>query len=304
MTVFTAVRLNLFTILNGKLMTAAEIAVKIDSHSDILESLLRVCEGMKFLTCERGRFGNTSFSEKYLVEGEPYYMGDLIKLQYHELGNWGNLYNILVKNKGEDDSKETVHTIFIKAMNNLGQIGEAEALTDAVDMSNCKRMADFGGGSGLYSIALCQKYPHLQVTLVDKKETLEVTRKFLADTSVKSRIILQEADIARDMLEEKYDTVLLSDVVYDARIARAVLKNAFHCLIPGGQLIIRGYYSDSGENDSLFSRLFVLQEIVFDPEREVLSMSGLAECVEKSGFDIIHQGQLTERSQILLARKE
>ena len=304
MTVFTAVRLDLFSLLKDKHMTSAEIATETDTHPDILEAFLRACEAMGFLKHEQGRFGNTAFSEKYLVEGEPYYVGDLIKLQYHELGNWGNLYNILLKNKGEDDSKETVHTIFIKAMNNLGQIGEAEALTDAVDMSNCKRMADFGGGSGLYSIALCKKYPHLQVTLVDKKETLEVTREFLADTSVKSRIILQEADIVRDILEEKYDTVLLSDVVYDARIAEPVLNNVRNCLTPGGQLIIRGYYSNPVGKDSLFSRLFVLQEFVFDPEREVLTMSGLAECVEKSGFDITHRAQLTERSQILLAKKE
>ena len=160
-----------------------------------------------------------------------------------------------------------------------------------------------GSGSGLYSITLCQKYPQLQVTLVDKKETLEATREFLADTPVKARIILQEADIVRDTFKEKYDAVLLSDVIYDARIAKPVLKNAYHCLNPGGLLIVRGYYSDPVGEDSLFSRLFVLQELVFDPKREVLNMSNLSEWIENNGFEIIHRGQLTERSQILIATK-
>jgi 2-polyprenyl-3-methyl-5-hydroxy-6-metoxy-1,4-benzoquinol methylase len=303
MVTFTAVRLNLFSIINDKPMTVDEIAAKTDSHIHILESLLRACEGMGFLTYKLGRFGNTSFSKKYLVEGQTQYVGNLIKLQYHEMENWGNLYKFILKNKPTGNSEETDHQIFIKAMNNLGCIGEAEALTDRVDLSNCKRMADFGGGSGLYSIALCQKHPQLQVTLMDKSETLEVTKEYLAGASVKSRIILQKADIVEDILEEEYDAVLLSDVIYDVRIARLVLKNAFNCLKPGGQLIIRGYYSDPGGEDSIFSRLFVLQELVFDPEREVLSMSSLSESVENGGFDIIHRGQLTERSQILIAKK-
>jgi len=303
MVTFTAVRLNLFSIINDKPRTVDEIAAKTNAHAHILESLLRVCEGIGFLTCEGDRFGNTSFSTKYLVETQPHYVGDLIKLQCNEMENWGNLYNIILKNKFKDDSEEVVHKTFIKAMNNLGCIGEAEALIDRVDLSNCTRIADFGGGSGLYSIALCQKYPQLQVTLIDKSETLEVTQEYLAGTSVKSRIILKKADIGEDKLEEEYDAVLLSDVIYDVRVARLVLQNAFNCLKPGRQLIIRGYYSDPGGEDSIFSRLFVLQELVFDPEREVLSMSSLSECVENGGFDIIHRGQLTERSQFLIAKK-
>lgn len=303
MAVFTAVRLNLFSIIKDKYMSADEIAAKTDYHATILDYLLRVCESIGFLSYDQGRYGNTSFSAKYLVEGEPHYVGDLIKLQYHEMENWRNLYNYILKNKFNDDSENADHQTFIKAMNNLGRMGEAEALTKAVDLSNCQRMADFGGGSGLYSISLCQKHPQLQAILLDKKETLEVTRKFLAKTSLKARIILQEADIVGDTLKEKYDAVLLSDVIYDARIAKPVLKNAHHCLNRGGQLIVRGYYSDPTGEDSLFSRLFVLQEIVFDPKREVLNLSSLSECIENTGFEIIHRGQLTERSQILIAIK-
>jgi hypothetical protein len=304
MAVFTAVRLNVFSVIKDKHMSVEEIAARTDSHPDILKFLLRVCEGMGFLTCEGDRFGNTSFSTKYLVESQPHYVGDLIKLQFHEMENWNNLYNIISKNKFEDDSEEVTHRTFIKAMNNLGHTGEVAALTDVVDLSTCQRVADFGGGSGLYSIALCQKYPQLQVTLLDKKETLEVTKEYLADTSVKSRFFLQEADIVMELLENKFDAVLLSDVVYNDRIAKPVLKNAYNCLNSGGQLIVRGYYSDPGGKDSLFSRLFVLQEVVFDPKREVLDMPGLVESVKKSGFDITYRGQLTERSQILLAKKQ
>ena len=82
-----------------------------------------------------------------------------------------------------------------------------------------------------------------------------------------------------------------------------MLERAFQCLKREGQLIIRGYYSNPAGHDTLFSRLFVLQELVFDPGRVVLNVPSLSEFVEKSGFRITSQKKLTERSQILIARK-
>jgi SAM-dependent methyltransferase len=303
MVIFTAVRLNLFTILKDKYMTVNEIAVETNTHPHILEAVLRASESLGLLNGEQGSYGNTAFSLKYLVEGEPNYVGDLIKLQFQEVKNWGKLDDIVRKQKGKDVSEEAVHRTFIKAMNNIGQLGEAEALVDAVDLAGCEHLADFGGGSGLFSISLCKRYAQLQVTLIDKKETLKVTREYLEQTLVRSRVALQEGDIVKDVMKGNYDAVLLSDVIYDARIAKGVLDNVIRCLKPGGQLIIRGYYSDPGGQDSLFSRLFVLQEFVFDPDREVLNMSSLSELIKNRGFDIVYQGQLTKRSQILLAKK-
>jgi len=303
MVVFTAVRLGLFTALADKLLTMAEIAAQTGSNPHLLEPLLRACVGMELLEFKDNRFRNTVFSLKYLVEGKPEYVGDLIKLQYHEWNNWKSLYHLVLSDKASAGFEESAHKTFIKAMNNLGQLGEAEALTKAVDLTSCKRMVDVGGGSGLYTIALCKKYPELQVIILDKKETLEVTREFLKDTSVKSRITLREADIEKDNFGTDMDIVLLSDVIYDARLAELVLKSAFACLKSGGQLIIRGYYSDPTGKDTLFSRLFVLQELVFDPGRVVLNVPSLSEFVEKSGFRITSQKKLTERSQILIARK-
>ena len=48
MVVFTALRLDLFSLLKGSNMTSAEIAAESDTHPDILEALLRACEGMGF----------------------------------------------------------------------------------------------------------------------------------------------------------------------------------------------------------------------------------------------------------------
>lgn len=304
MVVFTAVHLNLFTVIGDKSLSGSEIALKTDTDSAKLEPLLRSCAAMGLLESRDKRYENSAFSLKYLVEGSAEYVGDLLKLQSQEWFRWTDLPEIIRGGKTLTDSLEDRHRTFIRAMNNLANLGEAEALAAAVDLSDCTRLVDVGGGSGNYSIRLCQKYPDLQVILLDRKETLQVTRDYVLKASLQSRISLREADIEKDGYPEEVDAVLLSDVIYDAQITRPVLQRAHECLKTGGKLIIRGYYADpEGGKDTLFSRLFVLQELVFDPAQEVLTLPVLKKRVEEWGFQIVHRGQLTERSQILIAKK-
>lgn len=72
-------------------------------------------------------------------------MGNLIELQYQELRQWNKLYDIILgreKLYKNENSNSADYWTFIKAMNNLGMIGEAEALTIAVDLSGCKNMVN------------------------------------------------------------------------------------------------------------------------------------------------------------------
>jgi ubiquinone/menaquinone biosynthesis C-methylase UbiE len=258
---------------------------------------------MGLLQARTDRFTNSTFSNKYLVEGEPEYVGDLLKLQFQEWDHWRKLSEIFQKNRKMEKQKVSSHEIFIRGMDNLGKLGEAEALTGKVDLSNCRQMADVGGGSGVYSLSLCEKYPDLNVTLLDKLETLDVTRRFLAKSPLKSRITLRECDIEREDYGKNLDVVLLSDVIYDVNLISNILKRVFDSLRKGGQLIIRGYYSDPAGIDTLFSQLFVLQLLAFDPAREILTMPILVSAIEKSGFRLDYRDRLTERSQLIIARK-
>jgi len=99
-----------------------------------------------------------------------------------------------------------------------------------VDLSGCKTMIDAGGGSGLYSIAFCQKYPELRSTIFDVRETLAVTKEMIADRQEKRQIDLQEGNFLEDPLGNNVDVVLLSDVIYEDLMAKIVLKNAWDSL--------------------------------------------------------------------------
>ena len=303
---FAAVRHRTFTILSNQTMTAKEIASKCGAIPHLLTPLLNACVSLGLLQSNNNVYSNTHFSAEYLVDGEPHYVGDLIELQHLEFSQWEQLADIIAHRQKSDQAKPPEamnYSTFIKAMNNLGMLGEAEALKNQVDLSGCKEMVDAGGGSGLYSVMLCQKFQGLRSTILDVKETLAITEKMISTYPEKNRINLREADITKDPFGNNIDAVLLSDVIYDELTAMPVLRNAWNCLHPDGILIIRGYYSDPEMTKPLFGALFVLNQIVFDPERTIMTISTLQENVTKTGFTLIKTSPLTDRSFIIIAKK-
>ena len=303
---FAASRLKVFSVVGDREMTAEEIARRCGAVPELLQALLNACVGMGLIRIEGGKYVNSDLSRAFLVEGEPSYVGDLVNLLHAEAGRWLGLSDIIRSGRQPDERRPRPapeHRNFILAMDNLGMLGEAEALKRATDLSRCRRMVDAGGGSGLYSVVLCRKYPELRSTILDVREHLEVARELTKKHEERERIEFREANLTRDSFGENIDAVLLSDVLYDSSEAESILDNAWNCLRPGGLLIVRGYYADPEDASRTFGALFVLNMLVFDPTREVLTLSSLPRCVRERGFAGIEVSELTERSTVLTARK-
>jgi len=304
---FMAIRLRIFTILADESMTAEEISSRFETATHHLEPLLDACTSMDLILYQDARYRNSPFSRSHLVEGQPEYIGDFLQLMSRESRQWDRLYE-LITGKDHDPSDlqkgEVNPRLFTLAMNNIGMLGEAEALGKAVDLGGCRKMVDAGGGSGLYSLMLCRKYPELESIVIDKRETLLTAREVIAGSEEESRIGLLEADVAKDPLGSDIDVILLSDVVYERSFTDKVLKNAMASLRDNGLLIIRGYYSDPENSKSLFGALFRLNQITHNPEGSFLTLSSLARMVIDTGFAVITVAPLTEISFLILARKQ
>ena len=303
---FAAVHLRIFTILDDREMTAEELAKSANAVPHLMKALLDACAAMGLILQQDNIYCNSHFSRIYLVEGKPAYLGDIIEVFRGESGPWLNLHELI--RTGRASTAQPVIAppdtrTFIKGMNNLGLLGEAEALRNAVDLSGCRTMVDAGGGSGLYSLYLCQKYPDLRSTILDIKEAWAAAKELTAGKLGRERLQFREADITCDPFGENLDVVLLSDVIYDLSEAKLILKNAWKGMKPGGRLVIRGYYVDEQGTDPLFASLFVLNVLAFDPTREPLTLRTLSQTVKGAGFEDIYWSPLTERSHFLTARR-
>jgi SAM-dependent methyltransferase len=300
--VFVAIRLKVFSLLSKKKATIDELSEVCKAVPSLLKAVMDVCLSMDLLEYRNSRYINSPLSEKYLVEGKPEYIGDLIQLQDDESEHWHKLIDLVMGRRERRTENERYRT-FIRGMNNLGMLGEAEALASTVDLSGSRRMIDAGGGSGLYSRYFCRKYPQLFSTIMDRRETLDITREMIADYPEKERINLREGDILKDPFETDIDVFLMSDVIYDEEAARVVLKKAWDCLLENGLLVIRGYYSDPYNTNVLFGALFAIGQLVFDPSRKVMTVTDLQNAVKEAGFCIKKVSKLTDLSFVLIAKK-
>jgi predicted nicotinamide N-methyase len=287
-------------------MTVEEISSRMEAATQHLKPFLDACASLDLLLYQDGKYRNSQFSQVHLVEGKPGYIGDFLQRVSAESKQWDDLHGKITgrdddlsdRREGEKDPRK-----FTLAMNNIGMLGEAEALADAVDLGDCRTMVDAGGGSGLYSVYLCRKNPHLRSVVIDKPETLVATREIIAGCEEEDRIELLEGDMAIDPLGENIDAVLLSDVVYEDSFAEKVLKNARTSLRDGGLLIIRGYYYDPENPKSRFSALFRLNMIVFTSSGSILTLESMKKKVADMGFTITRVTPLTELSSLILARR-
>jgi ubiquinone/menaquinone biosynthesis C-methylase UbiE len=299
----TAIRLKIFTVLSNRQISANELAAQTNTNEVSLQAVLNALVCMGLLRFEKDKYQNSHLSRIYFVEDEPFYVGDFIQLLANESSKWSKLFSIVSKEKEISCDSDESHRTFIKAMHNVGMLGEVDALINRVNLSTCPNMVDAGGGSGIYSIALCQKYPELKSTILDSHETLAVTKEFVSKHDVRERIELRECDITKDKLGDNIDAVLLSDVIYDVAEAEKILQNVWNCLRAKGQLIIRGYYYDAQNSNPLFGALFMINQLVLNSEREIVTLSSLKALIEKTGYIITTVSPLTERSFIIIATK-
>ncbi len=303
---FAASRLRVFTLLATKAMTTAELVEILGAEPQLLTAVLDACAAMGLLHRTNGLYTNSHLSDAYLVEGRPLYVGDLMEVQAIEAAGWQTLYDAVAQkgNVVKEPLLEVGPRRFTLAMNNIAMQGEANALASTLDLSGCGTMADVGCGSGMYSVALCLRNPSLRATLLDREDVLDTTREIIQQHGIHDRVETRSADITADSYGQDLDVVLLSDVLYqDKATCLTILRSAHTALVKGGRLVIRGYYSDPGESQSLFGALFVVHLLLSDPNREPITVPLLRTWVKEAGFKDLNVFALTERSTCLIAVK-
>jgi SAM-dependent methyltransferase len=300
----TASRLELFSRLEGGSMDAERLADETGCVPQLLGALLDACVAMGVLCREGDRYRNSHLSSAHLVEWRPLYVGHILEIQARGTPRWGRLLQMVTTGQPQEGPDELgeQHPVFTRAMNDLGMLDEASALAAAVDLSACRSLVDLGCGSGLYSINLCRRFPQLTATLVDREQVLPTTNEMIVASGLADRIRVRAGDMETDPIGEGVDAVLLSDsLYYDAATAKRILRSVRTALNAGGNVIIRGYYSDPGASEPVFGAIFRLNLLLFDPDRTPPNLGDITSWLEEVGFHGVQAFALTEKSTCILA---
>ena len=241
-----AVEIGLFTAISKGAGTFAEIARVLDLHETNVERLVVLLCAAGLIEKSADRLTNAADVERFLVEGQPGYMGPWITFTKPQWNEWGRLSeHIRTKTLKVLGSIETFtvedarryHT----ATYSIG-MGAGRRFVRQVDLSRRRRIMDIGGGSGAYCINAAKAHPHITGVVLDLPVVCEVATEFIAENGCAAQVTARPCDFTRDPFPTDCDTAIMASnlPMYGRAMIAAVIAKAHDALLPGGQMHLIG----------------------------------------------------------------
>jgi predicted O-methyltransferase YrrM len=263
--ILTALELNIFSILDKKMLHAEEVATLAMVNERATERLMNALVSIGFLKKTHDKFYNSEATAQFLVKGKPEFMGGLF--HSNELWrSWSTLTNAIEKGTAvykRDDSGSDWTDSFIAAMH-YRATKEAKILPMMLQLNNVKKMLDVGGGSGAFSMAFLEKNPEMYATVLDLPSVIPITKKYVEAFHYKERINYIEGNYLNDNFDCGYDMIFLSAIVHIQGMEEneLLIKKCFNALNPGGQIIIKDWVMSEDKTEPDGGAIFSINMLV------------------------------------------
>lgn len=266
------------------------LARELDLAAGRLRPLLTACVALGLLTRDGDRYANAPASATYLVRTSPAYFGDYFRFQVSRQ-IYPTLLHLDAALRGERvdfysqlrDPQEA--SAFTRAQHS-GSLGPAHVVAKLVDLTGARRMLDVAGGSGAFSIALCQRAPALSCTIIDFPSVAAVGRTLVRDSGLDDRIAFMEGDAREVAWPDGNDVVLMSyllSAVAEASV-HELLGKAYKALRPGGRLLVHDFMVDDDETGPPLAALWLLNAVTIDADVASLTPAWLTAAAGRAGF--------------------
>jgi len=274
-------------VLAGGPATAETVAGARGLVPDVVEKVLIVLAALGLAERTGRGWRLTERGRATLLAEAPLYQGNLLIHQAQVEVFWTDLESAL-RGRGPDrwvraeggEPRIRSWRDFVLAMHNLAMAGRAAAFCERVDLAGRRSLVDVGGGPGSYAMALCERYPDLQATILDLPEAVAVARDLIARFGMGGRVRVEAGDWNEVEFGTGRDVVLLSNVLHGPESgAEMKLAKAHRALVPGGLLVVQDFLLNAEKTGPLIPAVFNLMVGAFSvPEMvERITSAGFAE---------------------------
>lgn len=276
----TGVELGLFTQLEQKRLTAAELdnALGLTARGsiDFYDALV----AMKFLDRDgdgpSARYGNTPAGSAYLVNTSPRYIGGILEMLNARLFKyWHDLPEALRTSKPQNEIKHTGTAMFdelysdparleqfMDAMTGLSRMN-FESFAEKFDFAPFKTMCDVGGATGLLCMEVARRHPHLRCTSFDLPVVEPIAKKHIAAAKLSDRVTTAGGDFFKDPLP-KADLITMGMILHDWNLERKqqLIRAAYDALPPGGAFVVIEALIDDARRENVMGLLMSLNMLI------------------------------------------
>ena len=276
----TAVEFGLFTTLGDRQLTGEELGAELKLHSRGISDFFDALVAMKFLDREgdgpQAKYSNTPATALYLDSGSPRYVGGILTMLNARLFKfWHDLPEALRSGKPQNEIKHGQKGMFeelyeelprleqfMGAMTGLSRIN-FEAFAEQFDFSAFKTLCDVGGATGLLSIEVAKRHPHLKCTSFDLPPVEPIARKHIAAAGLSGRIGTAAGDFFKDPLP-KADLITMGMILHDWNLEKKMhlIRSAYEALPAGGALVAIEALIDDARRENVFGLLMSLNMLI------------------------------------------
>jgi precorrin-6B methylase 2 len=290
---FAALEIDLFTHLADGPQTLAKLSAQTEVAPNRLHTLLNALAALGLLISDGNSYRNAPACQRYLVRGATDGFGEYFRLQVARqiypallaldagLAGTGRAFDTL-----GDLLSQPEEALTFTAAQHAGSLGAARALARRVPLGDARRLLDVGGGSGAFSIALCQRNPGLRATVLDFPAVLDVARRYRDQVGLTARLDLLPGDAGQITWPSEQDVVLLSyllSALGDGDID-VILEKAQQSLRPDGLLIVHDFMLDDDQPGPAFAALWFLQYVAYRGDGVSFSAATLSDRLRGHGF--------------------
>jgi len=304
----SAIELGIFSVIDKHLISAEDVAKKINTDTRVTDRLLNALCAMGLLKKVKGRFFNSDLASKYLVEDKPDFMGNLFHTN-HLWKSWSNLTESIKQGSSlkSEKTKEEKHNwteAFIGAMHYRG-VNQGKILAMMIDLSNVKKMLDVGGGSAAFSMEIVKKNPSIQATVLDLPHVIPLTKKYVTEAGLQNNFDFIEGSYFSLDFESSYDLILLSAIIHmnSYEQNKLLVNKCSDVLDKNGMLIINDFIMNEDRTKPYHGTLFALNMLVGTANGDTYTEQEIKEWFESAGFSKIERKNTSFNSDLMIAYK-
>lgn len=312
---FSALNFDLFGRLAAGAVTFEELAQQSGIAPNRLRTMLAALTALGLVVRDGDGYRNAPASERYLVRGAPAYFGDYYRFQidrqlypallHLDAGIAGDAEHLAFDSFAGLTGDAAEADAFTRAQHS-GSIGPALTLARSFDLQGARTLLDVAGGSGAFSIVLCQRYPGLKATVLDFPNVIDVAQRFVKEARLQDRIGFLRGDAVETAWPDGQDVVLMSYLL--SAVAESsfplLFNKAWNSLRPGGLLLIHDFMLHDDETGPSAAALFFLQYLSYRVDGISFSAADLAPQLERAGFaGVSHEVLIPGITKVVACRK-
>jgi precorrin-6B methylase 2 len=276
----TAVELGVFTRLAKRRLTGAELGKELQFHPRAIADFFDALVAMKFLGREgdgpQAKYFNTPEGLLFLDDASPRYIGGILSMLNARLFKfWNDLPEALRTGQPQNEIKHNQRGVFeelyadpprfeqfMGAMSGLSRIN-FEAFAGKFDFSKVRTLCDVGGATGLLSIEVAKRHPHLKCISFDLPPVEPIARRHIAAAGLSDRISTASGDFFKDPLP-RADLIAMGMILHDWNLEKKMhlIRSAYDALPPGGALVAIEALIDDARRENAHGLLMSLNMLI------------------------------------------